>query len=118
MLSEVSIHIARILGPVLMIIASSEFIHFKIWRNADPTLVTLNGMVLLICGMTIIAFHNIWAANWVVVITILGWLIGLGGVYRVYFPHGKQAERGVITNVFLLIIFLLGLFLTFKGYIN
>lgn len=118
MKSEISAQIASILGPVLMIVTSSEYFNYKIWRNIDPTVVSLNGLVLLICGLTIVRFHNLWHLNWTLVVTILGWLIFLAGVFRLFKPNAKQAGDNASTKVFITILFLIGGFLTFKGYIH
>jgi hypothetical protein len=117
-INEISIQIASILGPVLMIVSSSEYLNFKIWKNVDPTVVALNGLILLICGLTIVRFHNFWNLNWTFVITILGWLIFLAGVFRLFVPNAKQARENTITKIFLIILFWIGGFLAFKSYVN
>ena len=118
MVNEISIQIASILGPVLMIVTSSEYLNFKIWKNVDPTVVTLNGLILLICGLVIVRFHNLWNLNWTLVITVLGWLLFLAGVFRLFVPSAKQAKENTFTKIFLVVLFLIGGFLTFKSYIN
>lgn len=116
--NEVSVIIAGILGPILMVVASSELLNFKIWRNVDVTVVALNGLVLLICGIVIIRFHNIWYLDWRLIITLLGWVMFLLAIYRSFFPKAQQAKENRLTHLFLIFLFLLGCFLTYKGYID
>jgi multisubunit Na+/H+ antiporter MnhG subunit len=113
---NISTQIASILGPVLMVISSSEFVNFKIWEKVNPTVVYLNGLILFIGGLAIIRFHNIYTDQWMLVITILGWLIFIAGIYRMFFPTKQQAQKGWQTNILLLILFLSGCYLTYKAY--
>ncbi|CAN5320321.1 hypothetical protein BH09BAC4_BH09BAC4_52030 [soil metagenome] len=89
---DISVQLASILGPVLAVVSSAEFLNFKIWAKVDPTVVDLNGLLLLIGGLTIIRFHNIGEPNWTVLITLLGWLIFVAGLYRMYKPNGNQLK--------------------------
>lgn len=118
MTNEISIQIASILGPVLMIVTASEYLNFRIWKDVDPTVVSLNGLILLICGLAMVRFHNFWDLNWTLVITIMGWLIFLAGVFRSFFPTAKQASENTATKIFVIFLFLIGGFLTFKGYFS
>ncbi len=118
MVSDISFDIAGILGPGLMILSSSEYLNFKIWKQVEATTVYLNGLVLLIGGLVIIKYHNLWQLNWALIITILGWLITLLGAYRMYFPKAQQAQKNRISDLFLLLLFLMGCFLTYQSYFN
>lgn len=114
--TNISTQIASILGPLLMAISSSEFVNFKIWEKVEPTVVYLNGLILFIGGLSIIRFHSIYTAQWTLVITILGWMIFIAGIYRMFFPGKRQAQKGWQTNMLILILFLSGCFLTYKAY--
>ena len=116
MKAEISITIAGILGPLLMILISSEYLNFGIWKKVEPTLVYLNGLVLLAAGLVIVRFHNLWVVDWPLLITVLGWALLVAGAFRMYFPLAKQLSKNRLTDLFLGILFLAGCFLTFKGY--
>lgn len=118
MVNEISMQIGSILGPVLMILSSSEYLNFKIWKDVAPTVVALNGLVLVICGLIIVRFHNFWNPNWTLTITILGWLIFLAGIFRLFVPNAKQAKKSTFSTIFLLILFMIGAFISYKSYIN
>jgi hypothetical protein len=40
----------------------------------------LSGLLSLLAGLTIVNLHNTWCADWRVTITVLGWLMTIGGV--------------------------------------
>ncbi|GAB3776038.1 hypothetical protein GCM10028818_20970 [Spirosoma horti] len=115
---DISIQLAGFLGPTLMILPLSEYLNFEIWRRIDPTVVSLNGLVLFVGGLFIVRCHNIWNLEWTLVITILGWLILTLGAYRMLFPAGRQLQKGGTTNVVLFILFFIGCFLTSKAYFD
>ncbi|NIJ52681.1 hypothetical protein FHS68_001851 [Dyadobacter arcticus] len=118
MLENTSTQIAGLLGPILMVISTSEYFNFKIWRTVDPTVVVLNGLVIFIGGLAIIRYHNFWIANWTLIITISGWLIFTLGTYRMLFPSQKQLQQNKTTNLILFVIFFVGCFLTSRVYLG
>lgn len=115
---DISIQLAGFLGPTLMILPLSEYLNFDIWRRIDPTVVALNGLVLFTGGLFVVRCHNVWTLEWTLVITIVGWLILTLGAYRLLFPTGRQLQEGRTTTFVLLILFLVGCFLTSKAYFD
>ena len=113
---ELSLKIAGILGPLLMILSLSEYLNFKIWETVHPTLVYLNGLVLLAAGLIIINLHNTWVADWPVIITITGWLLTIAGSMRMFFPTQKQASKSTGTDLLILALFLTGGVLSFFAF--
>lgn len=45
-----------------------------------------SGYIALVLGLATVLLHNIWVADWRVVITVFGWLSLLKGVVRLGFP--------------------------------
>jgi hypothetical protein len=87
------------------------------------TLVYLFGLFDFAAGLAIVLTHNVWAANWRVLITILGWLMLIRGAVRIVAPEtimGFAAKvirnkqlipvSGVVTGV-------LGLVFCYFGYV-
>lgn len=54
-------------------------------------LALLTGIFTLILGILLVLFHNIWIANWQVIITILAWLTLIKGIMRLFFPKQMQS---------------------------
>lgn len=109
-------NIASVLGPVLIAVNISEVIHFDIWTESYPPLVYLNGVILFAVGVALLQFHNHWRRNWTVTITITGWLMLAGGLFRLFFPTMEQASDSPITYALIGGICLLGLIMSWKAY--
>lgn len=112
--------IAKIVGPTLIVMIFSEM---KIW---NPTLydtqiiplIYLNGVLLFIAGLAIVKSHNIWTFNWQIILTIVGYLGIVVGLFRMLFPQVQKGKFENNNSILLIEIFLIlvGLFLTFKAY--
>lgn len=114
---ELSIHVAAVLGPVLMVVTVSEFLNFAIWKKVDPTVVYLNGLFLFVGGLILLRLHHRWTPDWTVMITLLSWLLLLAGMARMFFPKAPQPQQRWSSQSIMLILFLSGAFLTFKAYL-
>ncbi len=90
---QTSLFLAQLLGPVLLVIGiavltdrphtralSEEFLR-------SPALLFLAGLLALVPGLAIILTHNVWTADWRVLITLLGWLMTISGVIRILLPN-------------------------------
>ena len=75
-------------------------------------------------GLAIVNLHNMWRADWRVIITVLGWLMMIGGIIRIVVPQiaiaiGSNLYSGrAPTVVVALIVGALGAFLSVKGYVQ
>jgi hypothetical protein len=114
---DISLQLAGILGPVLIVLSVTEYKNFAIWRDIHPSVVYLNGLVFLTGGMVVVRLHNFWRLDWTVLITIPGWLLLLLGLYRMVWPAGKQVEKPLVANLIFLMMFFLGVFLAMKAYL-
>ncbi|MCB0629898.1 MAG: hypothetical protein R2824_11815 [Saprospiraceae bacterium] len=114
---DISLQLAAIIGPVLMAVSLSEYLHYEIWKNVHPTLVQLNGLIFFTGGLILVNLHNIWIANWAVIITVISWLLLAAGLFRMFFPTNKQLPKSRGTDVFLLVLFLVGGFLSVEAYL-
>ena len=53
----------------------------------------------LAAGLAIVLTHNIWTADWRVVITILGWLFVISGIVRMALPqHAAALGRRILAR--------------------
>src|SRR4029077_3388457 len=89
----ISVFLARLLGPLLLIVGAGILINPKPFRTMagevirSLTLVYLFGLLDLAAGLAIVLVHNIWVVNWRVIITLLGWLMLIRGAVRVLAPE-------------------------------
>lgn len=54
---------------------------------AQTGVLLLSGIVALFIGVTTVVLHNLWVADWRVLITLFGWTATIKGVVRVLFPE-------------------------------
>uniref|UniRef100_UPI003F78BA95 hypothetical protein n=1 Tax=Chitinophaga sancti TaxID=1004 RepID=UPI003F78BA95 len=111
-----SLLLASILGPILIALSISEYLNFKIWENTHPTLVYLNGLILLTGGIIIIRIHNSWIPAWPTLITLTGWLITLAGLGRMFFPTAKQLPKNYLSISIIATLLIIGIVLSIKAY--
>jgi hypothetical protein len=125
---QTSIFLARLMGPVMFVLGLSLAVHPKIYTEmsaefvASRPLVYLAGAAALLLGVSILLNHNIWAADWRIIITLFGWFAAINGVLRLMFP---QMVRHMGDDVFKsdrpvffsgIVAAVLGAILCFAGY--
>jgi Co/Zn/Cd efflux system component len=87
-----SVFLAKLIGPVMFVAALGLFINTAGYRAMaqeflrSPALLYLAGVLTMTTGLAIVLNHNVWVANWPVLITILGWLGVIGGAVRMALP--------------------------------
>ena len=120
--------IAQIIGLLFSIDAVGILINTAIYRRMveefteSPALCYLGGILALFFGLFILNFNNAWTADWTVIITIIGWLSVVKGVLLIGFPNvylqfANWMRMGDAMMRYMgIILLLLGLFLTFKGF--
>lgn len=126
---DTSILIAKFAGPVMLAASVSLLVNRDLVADVmddvleSPALLYFAGVLALIAGLAIVNAHNIWTADWRVLITIIGWMAIIGGVMRMVFPKlvmemGTQivASRALVVVVAILNL-LFGAFLTYMAYL-
>jgi hypothetical protein len=100
-----SIFLARLLGPILLAVGAGILINPKPFHTMASevvrsiTLVYLFGLADFAAGLAIVLTHNVWAANWRVLITLIGWLMLIRGAVRILAPEAIMGFAGkVIRN--------------------
>lgn len=89
---DTSILLARIIGPLFILVGVGTLIntnHYQAMLRqflSSSELYYFSGALAFIIGGLIVSFHNIWAADWRAVITMIGWLSILKGAIRILFP--------------------------------
>ena len=92
-----------------------------LFNNAGLTY--LAGFVTVIIGFLIVHYHNIWAKNWTVLITFLGWLALLKGILLIVCPGFVHSiSGGMFTDwgfkIFPYSTFCLGLMFAYFGFLS
>jgi hypothetical protein len=125
---DTSFALARLIGPVLLLlvlsvavdrtrlaIASRELL-------ASPALIFLTALLSLVAGLAIVIGHNLWSADWRLLLTLFGWLLTVAGAVRMVMPRLVQRQGNALMNrvwpmwVVVAITLALGLLFTWQGY--
>jgi hypothetical protein len=118
------------MGPTFVAIALGMLINLGMYERLivealhTGILFYLSGLLSLLAGLAIVNLHNTWYADWRVILTVLGWLMTIGGFIRIVVPQIAVAVGSNIyggranTIVAALIVGALGAFLSVKGYLQ
>ncbi len=125
-----SLFLARLIGPVMLVIGLAVFANQRGFRDmaeefmASRALMFLSGFLIMPVGIAIVLTHNIWTADWRVLITIFGWLNVFGGAVRLFGPQfvvktGRaMLKQPQFTSIAAAIWVVLGLLFCFFGYLH
>ena len=127
---ERSHFLAKLIGPVFVVGGLGMLFNTDPFRAMferslhDHMLIYLTGVLSLPAGLAIVVLHNEWKWRWPVMITVIGWLMVIGGIVRMLAPqmietHGLSLIS--YPNFFIIdggIALLLGVLLSYFGYLD
>ncbi len=125
---ETSVWIAKLLGPVLLVAAvpmmafpgDMQEVARQFLKNR--ALIYITGVLAMVGGLAITNSHNIWIADWPVIITLFGWAMIIGGAARMALPTvvdtigSAMMDRPTMTRVAGAVWALIGAYLTYEAY--
>lgn len=85
-------YLAQLIGPVMLAVACGLILQREAYRRMarevleSPALTFLSGLLAAPTGLAVVLAHNVWVADWRLVVTALGWATFLGGVVRLIAP--------------------------------
>ena len=89
---ETSLFLAKLIAVVYLAVGLGMLINFKYYQKVikgalkNPLLALYGGMAALAMGFLLVSYHNIWVANWTVIITVLGWAALVKGLLLILIP--------------------------------
>ena len=125
---QTSIFLAKLVGLVSLAGGVGLFANQAGYRAlaqeflASRALIYLSGLLTMTGGVAIVLSHNIWSADWRVVITLLGWLAAIGGAARIVFPgQVRRVGEAMLDSRATLLVggavwLVMGAILTFVGF--
>ena len=125
-----SVFLARLIGPVMLVVGIAVFLNQRAFRDmaeeflASRALLFLSGLLIMPMGVAIVLTHNVWAANWRVLITLIGWLTLIRGAVRILAPEAimgfaaKVLRKKQMMPVAAAVTGVLGLVLCYFGYVT
>jgi hypothetical protein len=102
-----------------MVIAISEAKNLQIWETGIAPLTYLAGLLWFLGGLAIVRLHNRWSTGWPLAITLVGWFLLLGGLFRLLFPEAQQGNQNTPAfgpYAIDVVLLALGALMTFKAY--
>ncbi len=125
-----STYLARLIGPVFLVMGIAMLVNPRGYRImaqeflASRALVFIAGLLAFLPGLAIVLAHNVWVADWRLIITLFGWLALIGGTIRLVLPR----EVGALGNRLLahpqslllggVVVAALGAILSYVGYVR
>ena len=123
-----SIYLAQILGPYFIIMGLAILFNLKLFKKLAKDLskniltVYFMGVFALFIGLVLVSVHNLWVADWRVLLTIIAWGALVKGFIIVIAPElavnwpkklSKKSNSYIIKAVGAIII---GIFLMYQGF--
>lgn len=99
---EMSVFLAKFYGLFLLILCSALIFNPSHLRSnilvylAQPSFVMPIAIVTILMGLVTVLLHNIWVADWRVLITIFAWFTLIRGMILFYFPGLPNKMEGYI----------------------
>jgi len=125
-----SLFIARLMGPITLVMGLALAFNAAVYRAmaeqflASYAMIFLAGLLTMASGLAIVLTHNVWVADWRVLITVLGWLFVISGTIRTVAPQQAAAmgrrllAHAITSKIGAAIDLILGALLCYFGYLR
>lgn len=122
-------YLARLIGPPLSVIGAAMVIHPATYLSAaidslkSPALLYFAAAVALTAGVALVLAHNVWVADWRILVTLFGWIsIVDSALWLLLTDTYVSMWAGVLTgktavHVGGAMVFALGAVLSYFGYL-
>lgn len=119
---------ARVMGPYLVIVAVTALTHTSRLRTllsefpVNSAWAWVVGSFVLLAGLVVIALHQKWRGAAAIVVSALGWLTALKGLFLMAIPQtylsaaGSGMDAVAYWRTALIVTGLVGLYLTYVGW--
>jgi hypothetical protein len=123
---ELSVLAARIIAAVYIasgiavVLGRVNFSEIAEDFRESPALTFVAGSFGVITGIVLVGYHNLWVRDWTILITLIGWIMLVGGLSVVIFPQSltymsRYYKHSPLWGI-LMICF--GLLLGYFGFVN
>jgi hypothetical protein len=119
---------ARVFGPYLVVITLTALARASQMRTlasdfgANPVWAFVTGAFILLSGLIVVALHQYWRGAAAIIVSVLGWMTTVKGLALLAFSHPyistvNSAVDGVWWRVGFVVIALVGVYLTYVGWV-
>jgi len=126
---ELSILIAKITAVIYLSASIGGFLNRDYYRRLaddmykNAALTYMMGFMAVIVGFLIVHYHNLWGKDWTVLVTIVGWLSLIKGIFIIVLPKFIQrlaesflTER--VMKIYPYVTLFLGLLFGYFGFVR
>lgn len=124
---DISDFLAKIIGFYLVVTATAALRHPKSFVTMIKHIASNDfgrhfaGMLALIMGILLVSSHNVWIADWRLVITLISWFVLFKGCLLMIFPevvkkYTTRIMKKLKFNYVAIFYLILGLFLFIQGF--
>lgn len=119
---------ARVIGPFIVVVATTAVARTDDMRSllsefgANPVWPWVTGAFILLSGLVVVALHQYWRGAAAVIVSVLGWLTALKGLFLMAFPgtYMSVADSALDATAWwwagFIVMGLIGLYLTYVGW--
>ena len=127
---ETSILLAKLVGPMMLVLGLFVTLNPARMRRIgrefldSDALIFISGVITLPVGLAIVVTHNVWAADWRALITLIGWIAVIAGIARIALPETLKRFGEVMLDKPLMIaapgalMAIMGGYLSWQGYLG
>lgn len=125
----VSLFLAKLLGLYMLIVALIALLRKDQFKSVMRSIISSEGLIAilgilsLISGLAILIGHPIWEFSWRGLITLIGALAVIQGIWRFAFASLIQ-EKFTMDKfekarwIMIIVLGIIGIFLTYMGFMN
>jgi len=126
---QVSTFCAQLLGPMFIVLGIALLLKPGMFRDMLPQLIGsplwlyFGGVLGLLVGLVLVLLHNVWVADWRIIITLFGWSSLIRALITIFKPQWViAAGEAILRNYRGIFVvagvadLLIGFVLTFFGY--
>jgi len=103
-----------------MLVSELPFVQPHLYDSQIPPVVYLSGVLMFVAGLAVVRAHNIWARNWTVLVTLMGWFSLTLGLVRMFAASQyRQAAASTSSTVLMClegVLLIVAFIITFHGY--
>lgn len=119
---------ARVVGPFLATVTATAAVRASDMRTLlsefeeNPLWAWVAGAFILLFGLVAIALHQQWQGAAAIIVSVVGWLVALKGLFLMVFPHTLISVANTAIDATgwwragFVVFALIGLYLTYVGW--
>jgi hypothetical protein len=126
-----TVFLARLIGLFLLSVDASVLFQKAMFMavlnnlTENRTSLFMVGVVLLLCGLSVVLTHNVWNDGFLpLVVTLIGWVLILRGVISMFVPGDgvarmiRWARVDEFSRLYATLTLVIGAYLTWAGFTN